>query len=236
MEALDGSPLDPRDYVAVPVVGHDNFQDGHEFIQRGGQRGPQKDILLPGTYYINPLLFKVILEKAGEVKPGEVAVIVSNVGKDPSEEVRREMAAKVRRRMERVAVLAASTVDYRNAGTVEFLLDQDTGEFFFLEMNTRLQVEHPVTELRYGVDLVAAQLRIAACADPGFDVDLIVRADVAALTRVYLGHMSLSEALRQGLVELYGPRELCRGFGKWLGISPFAPQGRPARRLAARAA
>jgi len=101
VEALDGSPLDPRDYVATPVEGHDNFQDGHEFINHGGQRGPQKDILLPGTYYINPFLFKVILEKAGEVKPGEVAVIVSNVGKDPSEDVRRVMAAKVRERLER---------------------------------------------------------------------------------------------------------------------------------------
>lgn len=101
VEALDGAPLNPRDYVATPVEGHDNFQDAHEFIGRGGQRGPQKDILLPGTYYINPLLFKVILESAKEVKPGEVAVIVSNVGKDPSEEVRREIAAKVRERMER---------------------------------------------------------------------------------------------------------------------------------------
>src|SRR5207302_7412780 len=101
VEALDGSPLNPKDYVATPVEGHDNFQDAHEFIGRGGQRGPQNDILLPGTYYINPLLFKVILESAKEVKPGEVAVVVSNVGRDPSEEVRRVMAAKVRERMER---------------------------------------------------------------------------------------------------------------------------------------
>jgi uncharacterized membrane protein YqiK len=101
VEALDGSQLNPRDYVAEPVEGHDNFQDGHEFIGKGGQRGPQKDILLPGTYYINPLLFKVISETAKEVKPGEVAVVVSNTGKDPSDEVRREMAAKVRARMER---------------------------------------------------------------------------------------------------------------------------------------
>jgi uncharacterized membrane protein YqiK len=101
VEALDGAPLNPRDYVAESVAGHDNFQDGHEFIGKGGQRGPQKDILLPGTYYINPLLFKVIPETAKEIKPGEVAVVVSNVGKDPSEEVRREMAAKVRQRMER---------------------------------------------------------------------------------------------------------------------------------------
>ena len=101
VEALDGAPLNPRDYVAESMPGHDNFQDGHEFIGRGGQRGPQKDILLPGTYYINPLLFKVIPETAKEIKPGEVAVVVSNVGRDPSEEVRREMAEKVRIRMER---------------------------------------------------------------------------------------------------------------------------------------
>src|SRR5881392_4075309 len=101
VEALDGAPLNPRDYVAESVEGHDDFQDGHDFIKANGQRGPQKDILLPGTYYINPLLFKVIPETAKEVKPGEVAVIVSNTGKDPSDEVQREMAAKVRARMER---------------------------------------------------------------------------------------------------------------------------------------
>ena len=71
--------------------------------------------------------------------------------------------------------------------------------------------------------------------DPGLEVDLIVRAEVAALTRVYLGHMSLAEALRGGSVELCGPRELCSGFRRWLGISPFAPRGRPAPRLVARA-
>jgi regulator of protease activity HflC (stomatin/prohibitin superfamily) len=101
VEALDGAPLNPRDYVAVPVEGHSNFQNGDEFIKRGGQRGPQKDLLLPGTYYINPLLFKVIPDTAKEIKPGEVAVIVSNVGKDPGEEIRRQMAQKVREKLER---------------------------------------------------------------------------------------------------------------------------------------
>ena len=100
VEALDGAPLDPKDYVATPKDGHDNFQDSNTFITSGGQRGPQKDILLPGTYYINPLLFKVIPESAKEVKPGEVAVIVSNTGKDPSEEIRRAMAQKIRERLE----------------------------------------------------------------------------------------------------------------------------------------
>src|SRR3954452_4061835 len=100
VEALDGAPLDPKDYVALPVTGHDNFQDSNTFITAGGQRGPQKDILLPGTYYVNPLLFKIIPESAKEVRPGEVAVVVSNTGKDPSEDIRRAMARKIRERLE----------------------------------------------------------------------------------------------------------------------------------------
>ena len=77
--------------------------------------------------------------------------------------------SQLRRRMERAAVRAAKAVGYRNAGTVEFLLDEHSDEFYFLEMNTRLQVEHPVTEMRYGIDLVAAQLRIASGLGPGFE-------------------------------------------------------------------
>ena len=68
--------------------------------------------------------------------------------------------ADLRRRMGAAAIKAAAAVGYSNAGTVEFLLDRH-GRFFFLEMNTRLQVEHPVTEMVTGVDLVIAQIRIA---------------------------------------------------------------------------
>jgi acetyl-CoA carboxylase biotin carboxylase subunit len=69
--------------------------------------------------------------------------------------------ADLRRRMGEAAVLAAKAVNYVNAGTVEFLLDA-RGEFYFLEVNTRLQVEHPITEMVTGIDLVSAQLDIAS--------------------------------------------------------------------------
>ena len=70
--------------------------------------------------------------------------------------------SELRERLLAAAVKAGEAVGYRNAGTVECLLDPATGDFFFLEMNTRLQVEHPITELIHGIDLVEEQLRIAS--------------------------------------------------------------------------
>lgn len=69
---------------------------------------------------------------------------------------------EVREEMGRVAVKAAESINYVGAGTFEFIFDNNTKEFFFMEMNTRLQVEHPITEAVTGVDLVREQIRVAA--------------------------------------------------------------------------
>ncbi len=74
---------------------------------------------------------------------------------------------KLREKMGKAAVAAAKAANYVNAGTIEFLLDKDE-HFYFLEMNTRLQVEHPVTELVTGIDIVKEQLRIASGRPLGF--------------------------------------------------------------------
>ena len=68
---------------------------------------------------------------------------------------------ELRQRMGQTAVLAAKAAHYENAGTIEFLLDKNKN-FYFMEMNTRIQVEHPVTEMVTGIDLVKEQIRIAA--------------------------------------------------------------------------
>jgi len=98
----------------------------------------------------------------------------------PGPAVSRELAA----RMGAIAVRGATSVGYFSAGTFEFLLDED-GSFYFLEMNTRLQVEHPVTELVTGLDLVREMVRIAQGEPLGFGQEDLALRGAAIECRVY---------------------------------------------------
>ncbi|MFT6398038.1 MAG: acetyl-CoA carboxylase biotin carboxylase subunit [Bradymonadia bacterium] len=91
---------------------------------------------------------------------------------------------ELRQRMGDAAVAAAKAVDYNNAGTVEFILGEDM-EFFFLEMNTRLQVEHPVTECVTGVDLVAEQIWVAQGQPLRFKQEDLTQNGAALECRIY---------------------------------------------------
>jgi acetyl/propionyl-CoA carboxylase alpha subunit len=94
------------------------------------------------------------------------------------------MTPELRARMAAAAVSAAKAVQYRGAGTVEFILD-GSGKFYFLEMNTRLQVEHPVTELTTGLDLVREQMRIASGEKLGHSQDALRQTGHSIECRIY---------------------------------------------------
>ncbi len=93
--------------------------------------------------------------------------------------------AEMRTAMGEAALSLARHMGYESAGTVEFLVDDATREFFFLEVNTRLQVEHPVTEEVTGIDLVREQLRVAGGAELGYDQDDIDWVGSAIEVRLY---------------------------------------------------
>ena len=91
--AKDGNPLPEKEYVAQAVAGHADFQDANSFLKNGGERGPQLDVLKPGTYYINPLMFDVAFDDVQIVERGQVAVVVSNVGEEPTSDMKKRLGS-----------------------------------------------------------------------------------------------------------------------------------------------
>ncbi|MEO7135779.1 MAG: acetyl-CoA carboxylase biotin carboxylase subunit [Vicinamibacterales bacterium] len=115
------------------------------------------------------------------------------------------LSASLRERMGAAAVTAAQAVGYRNAGTCEFLLEGegDSARFYFLEMNTRLQVEHPVTEAVVGIDLVHAQLRVASGEPLPFSQDSLSQRGHAIECRIYAEDPVQGFLPQAGLLLLY---------------------------------
>jgi len=91
---------------------------------------------------------------------------------------------EVRAKMGDVAVKAAKSIRYQGAGTIEFIFDNSTKEFFFMEMNTRLQVEHPVTELVTGIDLVQEQILVASGSPLSFEQEDVLQKGHAIELRI----------------------------------------------------
>jgi len=110
----------------------------------------------------------------------------------------------LRRRMGETAVRAARAAGYVNAGTCEFLLDRD-GKFYFLEMNTRLQVEHPVTEMTSGFDLVREQIRIASGEPLGYAQSELRQFGHSIECRIYAENPEENFRPDTGTIEVFEP-------------------------------
>ncbi|MGB0906793.1 MAG: acetyl-CoA carboxylase biotin carboxylase subunit [Maricaulaceae bacterium] len=133
------------------------------------------------------------------------------------------MTPELRAAMGEAAVNAAKAVNYEGAGTVEFLLDR-SGEFYFLEMNTRLQVEHPVTEMITGLDLVALQLRVAQGEDLGITQEDVTLTGHSIEVRLYAEDPSQDFLPSTGPITLWQAPDTARvdsGIETSGEVSPF---------------
>jgi propionyl-CoA carboxylase alpha chain len=144
----------PHEIAAAEAEAASAFGDGTVFVEPYVERGRHVEVQVVGDALGNVVVFG---ERDCSVQRRHQKVVEEAPAPRLSDEVRAALHDAAR--------AAAEAVSYRGAGTVEFLYDPATERFFFLEMNTRLQVEHPVTEAVFGVDLVALQIAVAE----GFD-------------------------------------------------------------------
>lgn len=142
----------------------EDFEENFNTAQRESVNAFADDTMYIEKYIQSPrhIEFQILADKHGNVVHlGERDCSIQRkhqkvVEESPSAAINSELRA----RMGAMAVRAAKAVGYENAGTIEFLLDKN-GEFYFMEMNTRIQVEHPVTEMVTGLDLIKEQIAIA---------------------------------------------------------------------------
>ena len=147
------------------AFGPDDFEENFQVAQLESVRGFGDNTMYIEKYVQEPrhIEFQIMADKFGNVVQfGERdCSIQRNQQKMIEESPSVALTPELRRRMGDAAVRAAKAVHYESAGTIEFLLDKDKN-FYFMEMNTRIQVEHPVTEMVSGVDLMKEMIRVAA--------------------------------------------------------------------------
>lgn len=147
------------------ALGPDDFEENFKVAQLESERGFGDNTMYIEKYVQEPrhIEFQIMADKYGNVVQfGERdCSIQRNHQKMIEESPSVALTPELRRRMGDAAVRAAKAVHYESAGTIEFLLDKDKN-FYFMEMNTRIQVEHPVTEMVSGVDLMKEMIRVAA--------------------------------------------------------------------------
>ena len=151
-----------------------SFSSDRIYLERRVERGSHVEVQVFGDTLGNVIH---LFERDCSVQRRNQKVVEETPCAKLSPEVRETLLAS--------AVELAKSISYSNAGTIEYLLDNDGEHFYFLEMNTRLQVEHPVTEMVTGVDLVELQLRVAAGEPLPMSQEEVVRNGAAIEARIY---------------------------------------------------